>query len=127
MDRLVGHSIFTKMDLRDGFYNILMDPADIPNTAFRTRYGHYEWVVLPMGLCNSPATLQTLMNRVFGDLYDRQTLVYLDDLLVYSKSMDDHQRALRIVLGRCREHKLFLKLSKCMFEKTAVPFCRHIF
>ncbi len=126
-DRLIGNCIFTKMDLRDGFYNVLMDPSDQCKTAFRTRYGHFEWVVLPMGLCNSPATFQTLMNRVFGDLYDRQTLVYLDDLLVYSKSMQEHLAALRVVLKRCRTHKLFLKLSKCLFAKEQVPFCGHIF
>jgi hypothetical protein len=89
-DRLGRGCYFSKMDLRDGFYNLLMAPEDRQKTAFRSRYGHYEWMVMPMGLCNSPASFQSLMNRVFGDLYDSSVVAYLDDIVLYTESEEEH-------------------------------------
>lgn len=126
-DRLSKAKVFSKMDLRDGFYNILMATEDRHKTAFRTRYGHYEWVVLPMGLCNSPATFQTLMNRLFGHLYDEFVIVYLDDILIYSEDKEKHLGHLNEVLKICDDNTLFIKPSKCTFGSPAVTFCGQTF
>ena len=114
---------FTKLDLRDGFYNILIHPDDQHRTAFRTRYGHFEFQVMPFGLCNAPATFMRMMNRIFGKLYDTCIIAYVDDILIYSKTEQEHLEHLNQVFRLIRENKLFLKRSKCQFGQDSVDFC----
>ena len=125
-DRLGKAVVFSVGDCRDGFWNILVHPDDVHKTAFRCRYGHFEWLVLPFGLTNSPATMQRLMNRVFGDLYDDYVLVYMDDILIYSDSIETHVEHIREVLKRLHDNRLYLKLSKCKFLQKEVKFCGHL-
>lgn len=124
-DRVHGAKFFTKIDLRSGFHQIPMAEGDIEKTAFRTRYGSYEYTVLPMGLCNAPSTFQRLMNETFSDMLDRWLLSFLDDLLVYSNTEEEHERHVRAVLDRLRACKLYAKASKCEFFKTEVEFLGH--
>ena len=124
-DRLHGSKYFTKIDLRTGFYQIPMEEKDIFKTAFLTRYGLYEWVVLPMGLTNSPATFMRLMNQSFRDFLDKFVLAFLDDILIYSQTIEDHEIHIRQVLGRLRELGLYAKRSKCEFFQNEVEFLGH--
>jgi hypothetical protein len=96
------------------------------NQLVKTRYGHYEWIVMPMGLCNSPASFQGLMNRIFGHMYDDSVIAYLDDIVVYTESEADHLEQLEKVFRLCRENKLYLKATKCFFFKRKVNFCGFI-
>ena len=127
IEEMRGHlgkaRFFSKMDLRDGYYNILVHPDDRAKTAFRTRFGHFEFTVMPFGLTNAPATFMKMMNRIFADVYDQFVIIYLDDILVFSNTMDDHISHLNTVLTRLRDHTLFAKLSKCSFLADSVDFC----
>jgi transposase InsO family protein len=125
-DRLEGAQFFTKMDLREGYYNIRVRKEDIPKTAFRTRFGHFEFKVMPFGLTNAPATFMRLMNKIFYDLYDICLVVYLDDLLVFSKTLSDHRKHVEEVFRRLRNNTLFVKESKCRFAVGKVEFCGHV-
>ncbi|KAJ9514787.1 hypothetical protein QJQ45_028458, partial [Haematococcus lacustris] len=118
--------VFSKIDLRSGYHQIRVAEEDIPKTAFRTRYGHYEFTVLPFGLCNAPATFQQLMNDVFKPHLDDFVLVYLDDILVFSKSAADHERHLHLTLSLLRQHQLCANLAKCAFWLDTVDFLGHI-
>ncbi|KAJ9515361.1 hypothetical protein QJQ45_006622 [Haematococcus lacustris] len=126
LDRLHGASVFSKIDLRQGYHQIRIAPEDIPKTAFRTRYGHFEFTVMPFGLCNAPATFQRLMNDIFRQELDDCVIVYLDDILIFSRSHADHAQHLRRVLGLLQEHKLYAKLSKCEFGLSQTEFLGHI-
>src|SRR5262249_43465071 len=99
---------------------------DIEKTAFRTRYGHYEFLVLPFGLTNAPATFMTLMNNLFRPVLDKFVIVYLDDILIYSKNLEEHERHVRQVLEILRQNKLYAKLSKCEFFRSRVNFLGHV-
>ena len=99
---------------------------DIPKTAFRTRYGHYEFLVMSFGLTNAPAAFMDLMNRVFRPYLDRFVIVFIDDILVYSRSREEHEDHLRSVLQTLREHQLYSKFSKCEFWLEQVAFLRHV-
>ncbi|KAJ3707978.1 hypothetical protein LUZ61_011683 [Rhynchospora tenuis] len=125
-DQLQGSSVYSKIDLRTGYHQLRIRPSDIEKTAYRTRYGHYEYLVMPFGLTNAPAAFMDLMNRVFHDLLDSCVVVFIDDILIYSKSMEEHEEHLRTVLERLRQHKLYAKLSKCEFWLEQVAFLGHI-
>jgi hypothetical protein len=124
-DRLQGARYFSKIDLRSGYHQIRIAPEDVPKTAFRTRYGHYEFLVLPFGLTNAPATFMHLMHQAMRPLLDECALVFLDDILIYSKTLEDHQQHVRRVLDALREQKLYAKESKCEFFKHEVEFLGH--
>jgi hypothetical protein len=124
-DRLQGAKYFSKIDLRSGYYQIRVDPADVPKTAFRTRYGHFEFLVLPMGLTNAPATFMHLMHESFREFLDVFVLVFLDDILIYSKTLEEHERHLRQVLDVLRSNKLYAKESKCELVRAEVEFLGH--
>jgi len=125
-DNLRSSKIFTTLDLRSGYHQIQMDPASIPLTAFRMRYGLFEFLVFPFGLCNAPAAFMNLINDVLRPFIDRFVCAYLDDILIYSKTKAKHLAHLRHVLRTLREHKLYAKLSKCEFGRTSVDFLGHI-
>ena len=118
--------MFTKIDLRFGYHQLKIRASDIPKTAFQTRYGHYEFLVMSFGLTNAPAAFMELMNGVFRPYLDSFVIVFIDDILVYSKTEEDHVRHLRIVLQRLREEKLYAKFSKCEFCHTSVTFLGHV-
>ena len=103
-DQVRGASVFSKIDLRTGYHQLRIKEEDISKTTFRTRYGHYEFVVLPFGLTNAPATFMCLMNSVLNKYLDKFVLVFIDDIFVYSKSKEEHKEHLRIVLQTLKEN-----------------------
>jgi len=126
LERLEGATVFSKLDLISGYNQIRIEETSIPKTAFRTRYGHFEYLVLPFGLTNAPATFMTLMNSVFGSLLDKCVLIYIDDILIFSRTREQHLKDLRVVLEILRTHQLYAKLSKCEFMVDSVEFLGHI-
>ena len=126
MDQLIGASVFSKIDLRSGYHQIKVKDEDVQKTAFRTRYGHYEYSVMPFGVTNAPGVFMEYMNRIFHEYLDRFVVVFIDDILVYSKSVADHAEHLRIVLEVLKERKLYAKLSKCEFWLKEVSFLGHV-
>ncbi|WZY99789.1 hypothetical protein YC2023_072118 [Brassica napus] len=126
LDQLKGANWFSKIGLASGYHQIPIEPNDIRKTAFRTRYGHYEFVVMPFGLTNAPAAFMKMMNSVFRDFLDEFVIIFIDDILIYSKDEESHRKYLRAVLERLREHKLYAKLSKCSFWQKSIGFLGHI-
>lgn len=125
-DQLKGAGVFSKIDLRSGYHQLRIAETDIPKTAFRTRYGHYEFRVMPFGLTNAPAAFMDLMNRTFRDCLDKFVVVFIDDILVYSRDEEEHREHLGLVLSRLRERSLFGKLSKSEFWLGNVNFLGHV-
>ncbi|GBG82526.1 hypothetical protein CBR_g34902 [Chara braunii] len=124
-DRLAGNRFFTKIDLRSGYHQIRVAAAEQPKTMFRSRFDHYEFTVMPFGLTNAPATFERAMNDIFRDILEQYVLVYLDDILVYSRTLEEHLRHLSDVLDRLRRHGFYAKLSKCRFAQHKVDFLGH--
>ncbi|CAI7846088.1 unnamed protein product, partial [Closterium sp. NIES-53] len=125
-DMLGEATVFSKLDLRSGYHQIRLAEDDISKTAFRTRYGHFEFRVLPFGLTNAPATFMGLMNDIFRPFLDRFVIVFLDDILIFSKSLEEHAQHLHIVLDTLRHHRLYAKLSKCTFARSSIGFLGHV-
>ena len=126
MDQLHGASVFSKIDLRSGYHQILVKAEDVQKTAFRSRYGHYEYVVMPFGVTNAPALFMDYMNRIFRPFLDKFVVVFIDDILIYSRTHEEHAEHLRVVLGILREKQLFAKLPKCDFWMKEVQFLGHM-
>jgi hypothetical protein len=126
IDQLQGARFFSKIDLRSGYWQIPIDGADVSKTAFCTRYGHFEWLVLPFGLTNAPAAFINLMHKIFRDLLDRGVVIFLDDILIYSRTAEEHEQLLREVFTRLRQNKLYAKESKCEIWHTEVTFLGHV-
>ena len=114
-DQLKGALIFSKIDLRFGYYQIKIREEDELKSAFKTRYGHYEFLVMPFGLTNAPAAFMDLMHRVFHPYLDKFVIIFINDILVYSRNRMEHEDHLRIVLQTFRENKLYAKFAKCEF------------
>ena len=125
-DQLKGASIFSKIDLRSGYHQLRIKDVDVHKTAFRMRYGHYEFLVMSFGLTNAPATFMDLMNHVFRPYVDQFIVVFLEDILVYSKDQESHDTHLRVVLETLRKEQLYAKLSKCEFWMNEASFLGHI-
>ena len=126
MDQLVGACIFSKIDLRSGYYQICVKPANILKTAFKTRYGHYEYSVMPFGMSNAPGAFIEYMNMIFHQYLDKFVVMFVDDILIYSKEDGEHTYHLSLVLEILQEKKLYAKLSKCEFWLKEVSFLGHV-
>jgi hypothetical protein len=124
-DQLVGAKVFSKIDLCSDYHQIKIRVSDIPKSAFTTRYGLYEYLVMSFGLTNAPAYFMYLMNSVFMPELDKFVVVFIDDILVYSKNEEEHAGHLHVVLQRLREHRLYAKLSKCEFWLKEIKFSSH--
>ena len=126
LDKITGASYFTSLDLTAGYHQIRITDEDVPKTAFRTPFGHFQFKVLTFGLTNAPATFQAVMNDIFRPYLDDFVVVYLDDILIYSKSAEEHERHLRLVLDVLRREKFYAALPKCDFAKQEIKFLGHI-
>jgi hypothetical protein len=124
-DQLAGAKVFSKIDLRSGYHQIKIRPSDVPKTAFSTRYGLYEYLVMSFGLTNAPAYFMYLMNSVFMQELNKFVVVFIDDILIYSKTPEDHAKHLHVILQRLRDHHLYAKFSKCEFWLDTVKFLGH--
>jgi hypothetical protein len=125
-DQLTGARVFSKIDIRLGYHQIRIRPEDIPKTAFTTRYGLFEYLVMSFGLTNAPVHFTYLMNLVFMRELDKFVVVFINDILIYSKNEEEHARHLRIVLTHLREHQLYAKSSKCAFWLKEIQFLGHV-
>ena len=125
-DRFHGAVWYTTLDLLGAYNLIRMKEGEEWKTAFRTRYGHYEYLVMPFGLANAPATFQALVNRVLRPYLDQFCVAYLDDILIYSKIKEEHIKHVQKVLKALQDYKLKIKLSKCAFHKQSVKFVGYI-
>ncbi|KAI3762549.1 hypothetical protein L1987_52980 [Smallanthus sonchifolius] len=125
-DQLQGSSFYSKIDLRSGYHQLRIQEEDVPKTAFRTRYGHYEFLVMPFGLTNAPAVFMDLMNRVCKPYLDKFVIVFIDDILIYSRTKEDHEHHLKLILELLSNENLYAKFSKCEFWIREVHFLGHV-
>ncbi|KAI3802550.1 hypothetical protein L1987_30686 [Smallanthus sonchifolius] len=125
-DQLQGSSFYSKIDLRSGYHQLRVRDEDISKTAFRTRYGHFEFLVMPFGLTNAPAVFMDLMNRVCKPYLDQFVIVFIDDILIYSKSQEEHEEHLRLILELLKQEQLYAKFSKCDFWIREVQYLGHV-
>ncbi|GJR22013.1 putative reverse transcriptase domain-containing protein [Tanacetum coccineum] len=125
-DQLQGSSVYSKIDLRSGYHQLRVREEDIPKTAFRTRYGHYEFQVMPFGLTNAPAVFMDLMNRVCKPYLDKFVIVFIDDILIYSRNKQEHEEHLKLILELLKKEQLYAKFSKCEFWIPRVQFLGHV-
>nr|GFB42865.1 putative reverse transcriptase domain-containing protein [Tanacetum cinerariifolium] len=125
-DQLQGSSVYSKIDLRFGYHHLRVREKDILITAFKTRYGHYEFQVMPFGLTNAPVVFMDLMNRVCRPVLDKFVIMFIDDILIYSKNKEEHEEHLRIILELLQKEKLYAKFSKCEFWLDYVKFLGHV-
>ncbi|GJT69121.1 putative reverse transcriptase domain-containing protein [Tanacetum coccineum] len=125
-DQLQGSSVYSKIDLRSGYHQLRVREEDILKTAFRTRYGHYEFQVMPFGLTNAPAVFMDLMNRVCKPYLDKFVIVFIDDILIYSKNKKEHEEHLKLILELLKKEELYAKFSKCEFWIPKVQFLGHV-
>ncbi|GJX29543.1 putative reverse transcriptase domain-containing protein [Tanacetum coccineum] len=125
-DQLQGSSVYSKIDLRSGYHQLRVQEEDIPKTAFRTRYGHYEFQVMPFGLTNAPAVFMDLMNRVCKPYLDKFVIIFIDDILIYLKNKQEHEEHLKLILELLKKEELYAKFSKCEFWIPKVQFLGHV-
>jgi hypothetical protein len=125
-DQMRGAKVFSKIDLRSGYHQLKIRMEDIPKTAFTSRYGMYEFTVMSFRLTNAPAYFMYLMNKVFMEYLDKFVVVFIDDILVFSRNEEEHEEHLRMVLQKLKEHQLYAKFSKCDFWLREVSFIGHI-
>ena len=125
-DQLRGARVYSKIDLRTGYHQLRIRETDIPKTAFRTCYGHFEFTVMPFGLTNAPAAFMYLMHKVFQPYLDQFFVVFVDDILIYSESEWEHEYHLRIVLQLLRDPQLYPKFSECEFWLTEARILGHV-
>ncbi|KAL0556794.1 hypothetical protein IC582_005311 [Cucumis melo] len=125
-DQLQGATVFSKIDLRSGYHQLRIKDGDVPKTTFRSRYGHYEFIVMSFGLTNAPTVFMDLINRVFREFLDTFVIVFIDDILIYSKTEAEHEEHLHMVLQTLRDNKLYAKFSKCEFWLKQVSFLGHV-
>ncbi|GJS44736.1 putative reverse transcriptase domain-containing protein [Tanacetum coccineum] len=125
-DQLQGSSIYSKIDLRSGYHQLRVREEDIPKTAFLTRYGHYEFQVMPFGLTNAPAALMDLMNHLCKPYLDKFVIVFIDDILIYSRNEKEHEEHLKTILELLKKEELYAKFSKCKFWINTVKFLGHL-
>ena len=123
---LVGAKFFTTLDLRSGYWQVRLSDRAKPKTAFTCRYGHFQFCVMPFGLCNAPAVFQTMINDILCDFIDRFVMVYLDDIIIYSATWDDHVRDVLAVLKRLQEHDLVLNGEKCSWAQLKILYLGHV-
>ncbi|KAL4026011.1 hypothetical protein IC575_014418 [Cucumis melo] len=125
-DQLQGATVFSKIDLRSQYHQLRIKDSDVPKTIFRSRYGHYEFIMMSFGLTNALTVFMDLMNRVFREFLDTFFIVFIDDILIYSKTEVEHEEHLRMVLETLRANKLYAKFSKCEFWLKQVSFLGHV-
>jgi hypothetical protein len=118
--------VFSKIDLRSGYHQLKIRATDIPKLTFITRYGPYEYIVMSFGLTNAPAYFMYLMNKVFTEYFDKFMVVFIDEILIFSKDEEEHDEHIRLVLQKLRENQIYAKLSKCIFQLKEVSFLGHI-
>ena len=124
--QICGAMLFSKIDLRSGYHQVRIKDEDIFKTAFRTQYGHYEFVVMPFALTNAPATFMCLMNSILSKYLDKFVVVFINDILIYSKTKEEHDGYLQIIFKILREHKLYAKFSKCELFKDKIQYLGHV-